>query len=142
MSETQAKDDGALAIGRRTRKSLEKIDDQLVALRMRPISGPVEERIAVAAVRQAGTDGVLLLVQVTLTAFGVIVAISAMPGELGFLGIYITAAVAVYVSLTPMIQARRGRRVAVRAVLDHRINRTAAVHAASSGGDHKAKGRG
>ena len=128
--------------GNRTRKNLEKIDGQLGALRMRPISGPVEERIAVAAVREAGTDGLLVIVQVTLTAFGVIVATSAMPGELNHLAIYITAAVTLYVFLTPKIQARRGRRVAVRAVLDYRINRTAAVHAASSGGDHKAKGRG
>ena len=125
-----------------TRKSLEKIDDHLGTLRMRPISGPVEERIAVAAVREAGTNGLLLLVQVALAALGVIATTLAISVQQAFLAAYITAAVTVYVFITPIMQIRRSRRVAVRAILDYRINRTAAVHAASSGGDHKAKGRG
>lgn len=119
-----------------TRKSLEKIDDQLGTLGMRPISGPLEERVAVAAVREAGADGLLMIVQVALAGLGVIAAAIAIYSGQGFLAIYITAAVLIYAVLAAWMQVRRGRRVAVRAVLDYRINRSAAVYAATSGGDH------
>lgn len=119
--------------GRRTRKDLKKIDEQLDALRMSPVSGSVEERIARASLREAETEGLLLLLQGSLAAFGVIAAAYAINDAFGLLAVYIICATLVYVSLIPRVQARRGRRTAVRAVLEHRITRAAAVHAARTG---------
>lgn len=136
MSVTQGEDGGALAIRRCMRKSLKKIDDQPVELHVRPISGPVEERIAVAAVKEGDTSAVLLLAQAALTAIGVIVAARAIGDKLEGVVPYVIAAAVAYTLPILMMQSCRGRRIAVRAVLDYRINRTSAVHAASSGGDH------
>lgn len=117
----------------RARKNLPGVDKQLRKLRMDTISGPVEQRIAEAALLQAGVDAVLHLIQFALGAFAVFAALTAVPTSFDKFALLAIPALLAYLVISFFMSISRSRRIAVRAVLDHRINRAAAVHAARSG---------
>ena len=118
---------------RREVKNLRQISKQLRALDMRPIAGPVEQRLGLVHIRAARTHGTFELLQTGLAAFGVIAAAYAIAETYRFVSGYLMVAALLYLLLVPTIVARRGRRAAVRAILDHRINRAAVAHEARCG---------
>lgn len=116
---------------RRTKRettNLLKIDRQLSDLDLLPLTGRVERRLALAIIRESRTALTFSLLQTCLTAFGVIAAAYAISDRYGIISAYLVLAAFIYVLLVPVTVARRGRRAAVRAILDHRIAHTAAEH--------------